>query len=759
MSRLRKIPQLLWNTLLCALCAYGLSGVFLAALPLDAAGFVLPLSGVLIPLVLNVADAWVPRRLKPALLLGYLALECVLYLNGSGLVHASVQAFVSIYLHFSGVTDALLPYTREIAVSFAAVFSVIGFFLSRDDAFGFACGCVFTLLVIGLYLSGGAGLVYALPVMLFLLLLMSSLGGRKLGALLLCPLIALGAYLLLPDEGVTYAPLEQAADDLRNMVEDYFFFTDTRESFSMHKAGYQPLKNRLGGTAEPVTTPVLYVEGDPNTTYYLRASSYNEYTGLNWYDTVSGRRYLFSSQVYEELRSDIFDMALPMNDDSPLSSVSVTLLRDDTTTLFTPQRLREITMLSDRMVPYFNDAGEVYITRNLQKNDRYSIAFLPLNIGTKSVRAMIRENALLHDPRMEAVSQQYLTVPGHIQEEVRQMASRITENLSSPLDKALAVRDYLKTHYDYSLTVTEPPSSVDFIAYFLLGPDQAGYCTYFASAQTILCRMAGVPARYVVGYLARTDANGTCTLSGENAHAWTEIYLNGVGWITLDATPGNQEDWEESDDSDENGENNRENQPESTPTPSPTPEVTPTPEPDLPSPSPEAEETPTPSPSPTQTPDSSRPSPSPSPSPDPGETPQPDEKQESEDKPPFPWLLLLIALLLAAIILWYHVSAPEKKAARRPDKAGDIFFAACTKLLAAMKLHRRSDETLLEFAARAQRQCGVPLEHLYAAVCAGVYGKNRRVDRRTAENALRMLMKKATRRQLFRMRLAMMFSK
>jgi len=48
-------------------------------------------------------------------------------------------------------------------------------------------------------------------------------------------------------------------------------------------------------------------------------------------------------------------------------------------------------------------------------------------------------------------------------------------------------------------------------------------------------RIAGLPTRYVEGYLARP---GVEVLTGENAHAWAEVYFRGVGWIPFDATGG-----------------------------------------------------------------------------------------------------------------------------------------------------------------------------------------------------------------------------
>ena len=54
-----------------------------------------------------------------------------------------------------------------------------------------------------------------------------------------------------------------------------------------------------------------------------------------------------------------------------------------------------------------------------------------------------------------------------------------------------------------------------------------------------MLRAHGIPARYAEGYYLSADASapGTVTLTGKDAHAWAEVYFDGVGWLPLDTTP------------------------------------------------------------------------------------------------------------------------------------------------------------------------------------------------------------------------------
>lgn len=103
---------------------------------------------------------------------------------------------------------------------------------------------------------------------------------------------------------------------------------------------------------------------------------------------------------------------------------------------------------------------------------------------------------------------------------------------------------FLRQNAVYNLDVGSQPKGEDFVEYFLLESHQ-GYCAHFASAAVLILRYLGVPARYATGYTASADAfsrdedgNYTAVLTDLQAHAWAEVYLDGVGWIPVEMTPG-----------------------------------------------------------------------------------------------------------------------------------------------------------------------------------------------------------------------------
>ena len=82
------------------------------------------------------------------------------------------------------------------------------------------------------------------------------------------------------------------------------------------------------------------------------------------------------------------------------------------------------------------------------------------------------------------------------------------------------------------------------IAAAMASGGQQGSDIHYATLAALLLRCCGIPARYAEGYVVtRQQAEamvpgGTLTLTEQSSHAWTEYYLDGVGWLPFDAAPG-----------------------------------------------------------------------------------------------------------------------------------------------------------------------------------------------------------------------------
>ncbi len=132
--------------------------------------------------------------------------------------------------------------------------------------------------------------------------------------------------------------------------------------------------------------------------------------------------------------------------------------------------------------------------------------------------------------------EQYLK-PGPLDVRISKLAEEITASAPSNYDKAVALEQYLSTHYRYTL---ELPGSVprDPLANFLF-ERKKGHCEYFASSMAVMLRSLRIPSRIVTGFRGGefNDLTGQYVVRASDAHSWVEAYFPGSGWISFDPTP------------------------------------------------------------------------------------------------------------------------------------------------------------------------------------------------------------------------------
>ncbi len=365
-------------------------------------------------------------------------------------------------------------------------------------------------------------------------------------ALIPAALAVLLALLLVPQGRLTWTPLENAANALRNAFEDYFHFSEVRQTFSLQERGYnytisgedgEP-EPRLGGPADPDDTPVMRVRADGD--LLLRGTIRRDYTGYSWVDTGEKARYLYYDFTRRATRADIFGADEVPGRETPFTprTAEVEMLDGGTSTLFAAHRLTEFSMALQNAV-YYNSIGEVFLARNVEAGDEY--AFTALAQGNEAaLLALTQERASAQDEGWQEAAETCLALPDAVEDGVYSLAAQITSGAPDAFSKAVAIRDWLADNCRYTLEVDYPPAERDFVSYFLLD-SREGYCSYFASAMAVLCRAAGLPSRYVEGYSLHAAPGDSVVLTGEDAHAWVEVYFDGVGWLTFDPTAAAQD--------------------------------------------------------------------------------------------------------------------------------------------------------------------------------------------------------------------------
>jgi transglutaminase-like putative cysteine protease len=137
----------------------------------------------------------------------------------------------------------------------------------------------------------------------------------------------------------------------------------------------------------------------------------------------------------------------------------------------------------------------------------------------------------------EWVKEKYLQLPQSFSPRIQELANQITAGAKTPYEKSLLITQYLRDNITYSQTIPEVPRNKDPLEWILFDYKQA-YCVYYASADVLMLRSVGVPARMAVGFTQGERDGNTYIVRRLNSHAWTEVYFPNIGWVEFEPTAG-----------------------------------------------------------------------------------------------------------------------------------------------------------------------------------------------------------------------------
>jgi transglutaminase-like putative cysteine protease len=177
---------------------------------------------------------------------------------------------------------------------------------------------------------------------------------------------------------------------------------------------------------------------------------------------------------------------------------------------------------------YDRGAQVIFSSRNSTKDKNYSFDY---------VRARYSPEALRQAPKLLPTDQLVAQTSVPADPVVDPLVKQLTAKEDTEYDKVRAIYDYFSKEngFAYNLTTSSGTAGSD-IAAFL--DSKIGFCQQYAAAMAWMVRAAGIPARVAFGFTRGSDRDGnTWTVTNRNAHAWTEVYFDGFGWVPFDATP------------------------------------------------------------------------------------------------------------------------------------------------------------------------------------------------------------------------------
>lgn len=140
------------------------------------------------------------------------------------------------------------------------------------------------------------------------------------------------------------------------------------------------------------------------------------------------------------------------------------------------------------------------------------------------------------DPAVPAELAHFTDVPPFTDTVLKPITTRITRDATTQYDRALAMQNWFRREFTYSLERRSGNGLSDLQAFLA---DRSGYCEQFAATMAIMARVVGIPSRVVVGFTPGSrEADGTWEVTAHDAHAWPELWFNDVGWVRFEPTPG-----------------------------------------------------------------------------------------------------------------------------------------------------------------------------------------------------------------------------
>jgi transglutaminase-like putative cysteine protease len=127
-------------------------------------------------------------------------------------------------------------------------------------------------------------------------------------------------------------------------------------------------------------------------------------------------------------------------------------------------------------------------------------------------------------------------LPADFPVEVAQLARDVTADAATPYAQALALQSYFRDNFVYDIDVQRGHSDSAIVSFLR---ERRGYCEQFSATFAAMGRAVGLPTRVAVGFTSgELRSDGSYHVLGRHAHAWPEVWFDGIGWVLFEPTPG-----------------------------------------------------------------------------------------------------------------------------------------------------------------------------------------------------------------------------
>lgn len=394
-------------------------------------------------------------------------------------------------------------------------------------------------------------------------------GGLKAQMLWLSPFLCV-YLLLMAVMPAPEAPYDwQWAKNLYSQVKESFLvvsqnlFRGNREDFSMALSGFSD-DGDLGAGVQDDDREVMRIQSRHSlaTNVYLIGKVCDTFDGRQWlqeYGDGEEERFIDAMETLYAVRR--------LDDKYLVDYLRITDIRIryeffNTEYVFAPLKTRSI-QGSTRALDYFFKGGDIVFEGRKGYGTEYNVEYYQMNMGEELFEQLLVASKEPDGVVWEAVAREYEKQTGRsitleqvelhrqmiyenfmeeitLSKEVESYLAEITGDAGTDLEKLQAIERELNS-YTYNRRPGSLPDEVtnagEFLDYFLL-ESREGYCTYFATAFVLLARAEGIPARYVQGFCVPMQGSQEAAVLSSMAHSWPEVYIEDVGWVPFEPTPG-----------------------------------------------------------------------------------------------------------------------------------------------------------------------------------------------------------------------------
>lgn len=457
---------------------------------------------------------------------------------------------------------------------------ILGFVMLKSRSIKLSFGVIFAGVLLSSYwtraIDDSLGLVSA--VLLILTILFEEIRYRdrsieniRVYVIRIVPFLLVGMIVLylIPssekpyDWSVTRMTFDRIKDGIISIIQS-FDDGDSANDMESHFGFSEEAKvgGNVGG--EPAEEMAL-ITGFDNADYiYLDGKYFEDFDGRQWSEAEVSYPYMMDTLeafcTFSRIDSDI------LKDYRKMPEVDITYKGLNTIYAFAPVKsLVSDGMYSDAEFSYFDN--EILFTKKQGNSFNYRLKYITFNCDDEtlpillangqnidqklwdsvrkthnlkgeeySYEAFLNYKERIYDKSLcpNAVSKDLLS------EGVRKFLDSNIEGANSDYEKLCALErsmDDFKYTYNPGPLPVEIDTPYEFLDYFIMD-SQRGYCNSFATTLVLLCQAEGIPARLVNGYCVPCYSNKVTSVMNTMAHAYVEAYIEGLGWMVFDPTPG-----------------------------------------------------------------------------------------------------------------------------------------------------------------------------------------------------------------------------